>query len=245
MATPSATRRSHARAPLPRHARRISGPARPIARPVPDGPAVVRPARRGSTSTFERILALPDLRIVDRLLRGRAWVWVIGILLGGIVFMQVTLLKLNTGISNAVTTAATLERVNADLETEVARLSSGERIQAAAADEGMVAPPAGDVGYLTARPGRDPALAVQRMEAPSDEAEQVMASGGKAPAGLTPGTVTEVVPETGGAAPAATPTPAATVAPVPTVTPAPVPTATPDPLPPAATGTGATTAPTG
>ena len=239
MAAHSAARRSHARTPLPRHARRVSGP---VARPVADGPAVARPARRANTSTFERILALPDLRIVDRLLRGRAWVWVIGILLGGIVFMQVTLLKLNTGISNAVTTAATLERVNADLETEVARLSSGERIQTTAADEGMVAPPAGDVGYLTARPGVDPRLAARRMQSPSDEAEQVMASGGRAPAGLAPSTVTPVVSD---AAATTAPTPAATVAPAPTVTPAPVPTATPDPLPPAAAGTGATTAPTG
>ena len=109
----------------------------------------------------------------------------------------------------------------------------------------MVAPPAGDVRYVTARPGRDPGMAVQRMQSPSDEAKQVMANGGKAPAALAPSTVTQAVPETVGVTPAAAPTPAATVAPAPTVTPAPVPTATPDPLPPAATGTGATTAPTG
>jgi cell division protein FtsL len=245
MATHTAARRSHAQrhAALPRHARRVSGP---IARPVPHVPAIPRPVRRGSTGAFERLLALPDLRLVDRLLRGRVWIWLIGILLGGIVAMQVSLLKLNTGISNAVTTSATLERVNADLETEVARLSSGERIQRTAAEEGMVAPAAGDVGYLTARPGRDEGLAVQRMQSPSDEAEQVMANGGRAPAGLAPSTVTQVVSET-----ATAPAPTATVAPAPTVTPAPVPTATPDPLPPAATGTGtdpatgATTAPAG
>ena len=245
MATHTAARRSHAQrhATLPRHTRRVSGP---IARPVPHVPAVPRPVRRGSTGAFERLLALPDLRLVDRLLRGRVWIWLIGILLGGIVAMQVSLLKLNTGISNAVTTSATLERVNADLETEVARLSSGERIQRTAAEEGMVAPAAGDVGYLTARPGRDEGLAAERMQSPSDEAEQVMANGGRAPAALAPTTVTQVVPET-----ATSPTPTATVAPAPTVTPAPVPTATPDPLPPAATGTGtdpatgATTAPAG
>jgi len=244
MATHTATRRSHARraATAPRHPRRMSGP---IARSVPSV-ALPQPARRGSTGTFERLRALPDHRLVDRLLRGRAWIWLIGIMLGGIVAMQVSLLKLNSGISRAVTTAGTLERVNADLETEVARLSSGERIQTTAADEGMVAPPAGDVGYLTARPGTDPRLAVERMQSPSDDAKQVMANGGKAPAALAPGTVTPVVPEA-----AVTPTPAATAAPVATVAPAPtatpVPTATPEPLPPAATGTdtGATTAPTG
>src|SRR5688572_32495199 len=244
MATHTATRRSHARraATAPRHPRRMSGP---VARPVASV-ALPQPARRGSTGTFERLRALPDHRLVDRLLRGRAWIWLIGIMLGGIVAMQVSLLKLNSGISRAVTTAGTLERVNADLETEVARLSSGERIQTTAADEGMVAPPAGDVRYLNARPGTDPRLAVERMQSPSDDAKQVMANGGKAPATLAPGTVTPIVPEA-----AVTPTPATTAAPVATVAPAPtatpVPTATPEPLPPAATGTdtGATTAPTG
>jgi hypothetical protein len=247
MATHTAARRSHARrhAAVPRHARRISGPAHPVARSVPSV-ALPQPARRSSTGTFERLRALPDNRWVDRLLRGRAWIWLIGIMLGGIVFMQVSLLKLNSGISRSVETAATLERVNAGLETEVARLSSGERIQRAAAGEDMVAPPAGDVGYLTARPGVDPRLAARRMQSPSDEAKQVMASGGHAPAALAPTTVTPVVPETT-ADPATAPTPTATVAPAPT----PAPTATPEPLPPAATGTGttgtggATTAPAG
>jgi hypothetical protein len=243
MATHTAARRSHAHrgATLPQHTRRISGP---IARPVPHVP-VARPVRRGSTGAFERLRALPEHRMLDRLLRGRAWIWLIGIMLGGIVAMQVSLLKLNSGISRAVTTAGTLERANADLETEVARLSSGERIQTTAADEGMVAPPAGDVAYLTARPGMDPGLAADRMQSPSDEAEQVMANGGKAPAELAPGTVTPAVPVTPVTPTAATttPAPAATVAPAPTATP--MPTATPEPLPPAATDTGATTAPAG
>ncbi len=241
----SAARRPHARA-QPRRggrefpSRRMSGPVGrvgggPIAVPVPA-------PRFGSTGAFERLRALPDHRMVDRLLRGRVWIWLIGLMLGGIVAMQVSRLKLNSGISRAVTTAGTLERANADLETEVARLSSGERIQSTAADEGMVAPPAGDVAYLTARPGTDPGMAVKRMQSPSDEAEQVMANGGRAPAVLAAGTVTPVVPETA-TTPVATPAPTATVAPTPAATP--VPTATPDPLPPAATGTGATTAPTG
>src|SRR5918997_6241812 len=157
---PTTARRTHARAhtrraPAPRHHRRVSGP---IARPVP---AVALPGRagsqsRGTTGVFERLRALPEHRVVDRLLRGRAWIWLIGLMLGGIVAMQVSLLKLNAGISASVERAGTLERRNAGLETEVARLASGERIQAAAADEGMVAPPAGDVAFLTARPDTDP-----------------------------------------------------------------------------------------
>ena len=241
----AAARRAHTRrhAAVPRHARRISGPAHAIARSVPSV-ALPQRARRSSTGTFERLRALPDHRMVDRLLRGRAWIWLIGIMLGGIVAMQVSLLKLNSGISHSVEAAGALERVNADLETEVARLSSGERIQLTAADEGMVAPPAGDVGYLRARPGTDPRLAASRMKAPSDTAQQLMANGGRAAPEILPGTV--VAP-----AAATTTVPAAVATPAPTaaVTPAVVPTATPAPtattVAPPATGTGATTAPTG
>ena len=111
-------------------ARRVSGPVRP----APAGPGV----RRGNTGVFERLRALPETRVVDGLLRGRAWIWLIGVLLGGIVAMQVSLLKLNAGISRAVTASSTLERQNADIEARIAVLSSGERVQATAAGEGMV-----------------------------------------------------------------------------------------------------------
>jgi hypothetical protein len=222
-------RSPHARAQPRRmpHPRRVSGP---IARSVP---AVTLPApRHGSTGAFERLRALPDHRMVDRLLRGRAWIWLIGLMLGGIVAMQVSLLKLNAGISQSVERASTLERVNADLETDVARLSSGERIQQAAAAEGMVAPPAGDVGFLRARPEIDPRLAAERMQSPSDEASRLMANGGHAPVVLAPAPVDPVVPEA-----------LAPVPPAPTATPQPIgtPAPTPAPLQPAA----GTTAPTG
>src|ERR687895_2130102 len=149
----------------PIHPRRVSGPLRPL----PAGP----PARRGSTGVFERLRALPEHRVVDRLLRGRVWIWLIGVLLGGIVAMQVSLLKLNAGIGRAVTTAGTLERQNARLEADIARLSSGERIRAAAAEEGLVMPSAGAVAFLTSRTERDARNAVRRMLPPSDDAGMV------------------------------------------------------------------------
>src|ERR687886_785892 len=138
--------RTHA---APRHARRVSGPVRPpradhAARAAAAAaattamargrsgprPAVVAPPRRarGATSGFERIRALPDHRVVDRLLRGRACIWVIGTLLGGIVAMQVSLLKLNSGISRAVETTGTLQRQNADMQAEISRLAGGDRV---------------------------------------------------------------------------------------------------------------------
>src|SRR5439155_13456840 len=105
---------------------------------LPRGTAA--PLRRGRTSAFERLRALPDHRIVDGLLRSRVWIWLVGILLGGIVAMQVSLLKLNAGISRAVEASGTLERQNAELEAGIAKLSNGDLIRAAAVNEGMVDP---------------------------------------------------------------------------------------------------------
>src|SRR6478672_9488797 len=92
--------------------RRVSGPIRPghprpaEARPprlaVPQ-PAPATPGRRGIT---DRLLALPDHRWLDTLLRSRAWIWLIGIALGGIVAMQVSMLKMNAGVGESVAAGA-------------------------------------------------------------------------------------------------------------------------------------------
>jgi cell division protein FtsL len=205
MPTQTAARARHGARPRPRPAgrpaaRRVSGPLRPA-------PAHAGAVRRGTTGVFERIRALPETRFVDGLLRGRAWIWLIGVLLGGIVAMQVSLLKLNSGISRAVTTTATLERQNANLEAEIARLSSGDRVRAAAVEEGMVTPPPGDTEYLHARGDRDPIRAARRMQPPSDEAFLIMENGGREPGVLAVDPATEALTD-----PAATATtdPAAT-----------------------------------
>src|SRR4051812_19502898 len=213
-----ATARSTRTAPI--HPRRVSGPSRRLA------PAVAVP--RGRTSAFERLSRIPDYRAVDRVLRSRGCIWLIGLLLGGIVAMQVSLLRLNSGISRAVQTQSTLVRQNADLEASIATLSSGERVREAAATEQMIDPPAGETRYLRARRD-DPDLAVRRMKPPSDTARGVMDNGGILP-GAAPAAM--IVPAAGGAragAPGGAPTPggsapAATNAPAP---PGPPPTTTP------------------
>jgi hypothetical protein len=212
-----AAARAHARHTVaPRHHRRVSGPLRPAAVPGGRAGTLQRPAVRGRTSAFERVRALPDHRLVDGLLRSRAWIVIVAVLLGGIVAMQVSLLKLNAGISRAVETTATLERQNADMEDSIARLSSGERVRNAALRSGMVAPPAGDVGFLRARGARDAQLAAARMQPPSASAMALMASGGQGAATATT-TLTSTPP-----ADATTTTPAAatTTTTVPVTTPA-------------------------
>jgi hypothetical protein len=188
-------------------------------------PAVALPA----PGPFERIRALPDKRVVDRLLRGRLCIWVIGVLLGGIVAMQVSLLRMNAGISRAVSTAAVLELQNSDLEAANARLTTGDKVRVYALDNGMIDPPAGETTFLTAKPGTDSALAVKRMKPPSESAADVMANGGKV-LNVTAPVAGTVVPAT------TTPTtPVATPTPVPTVTQA---QATPTPVPTPVPGTG-------
>jgi hypothetical protein len=218
--------------------RRISGPvARPRAVPVPPRPV---------TGVFDRIKALPDHRVIDRLLRGRVWICFIGVALMGIVAMQVSMLKLNSGISRAVETTATLERQNSDMEARIARLASGERIRAAADAGGMVTPAAGELHYLRVRGGIDGRLAARRMRAPSDDATALMTNHGVVPGSLMAPAM-PVVPATAAptvaATPAATPavTPAATPV-APAVTPVPTPAAT---VQPTTVTPAATTAPTG
>jgi hypothetical protein len=228
--------RSHAsRTPAPPGPRRISGPV------AGAGAAALPRVRTGTTGLFARIRELPEHRIIDRLLRSRLWIWALGLALGGIVTMQVSLLKLNSGISRAVETTETLERQNANLEASIARLSSPDRIESGAATLGMVMAPAGDVGYLTARPD-DAKNAVRRMQPPSDEAAALMANGGIVPGSLADAAVQQVAPAASvePAAPADSTTTAApaepTAAPAESTTTA-VPAATPDPAATAATPT--------
>ena len=214
--TPTRTRHGARRRqrPAPARPRRLSGPLRPA-----HAGAGAGAVRRGTTSVFERVRALPETRFVDGLLRGRAWIWLIGLLLGGIVAMQVSLLKLNAGISRAVTTSATLERQNADLEAGIARLSSGDRVRAEASEEGMVSPLPGGVEYLTARGDRDATRAARRMQPPSEEAAAIMENGGRAPGvpAVDPTTVAPVA-DPAAVAPATDPAAVAPTDPAATIT---------------------------
>src|SRR3954471_7936269 len=117
----------------PVHPRRVSGPARRLA------PARAIP--HGRTGAFERISRIPDHFVVDRVLRSRGCIWLIGLLLGGIVAMQVSLLRLNAGISRAVQTQSTLEKQNMSLQAGIAGLTTSERIVGGAAQGQMIDPP--------------------------------------------------------------------------------------------------------
>jgi cytoskeletal protein RodZ len=100
-----------------------------------------------------------DARFLDRLLRGRTWIALLALGLMGIVFIQVSMLRLNAGISRAITSAETLHRQNSTLRADISKLDSSERIGDAAKSFGMIQPLPGRVTYLDARKANGAAAA--------------------------------------------------------------------------------------
>ena len=106
----------------PRVPRRVSGPAR---RPR----VATRAARRWPARPPRLAPRCPTRRLLDRLIRGRAWVAVVAVVLIGIVAMQVRMLELNAGIGRAVEGPRRSSTRTPGCACEVSRLRSGERIQ--------------------------------------------------------------------------------------------------------------------
>jgi cell division protein FtsL len=222
-------------APVPRHApRRTPGRSgRPARRSSGPGAAAAAAAR---ALPLPRTLEFPRLGpvtqgLLDRLLRGRAWVLLIGTLLVGIVFFNVDVLRLNRSIASVSERATALKQENARLLLEEARLASSDRIQQAAAAAGMVLPAPGDVHFLKVRRG-NATRASQLMTAP----QPVPPPAATSQTIQTPGTVAPAAGATG----TTTPTPSTTTAPTTTT-----PTATTTPSTGAGAGTGTTGTGTG
>jgi cell division protein FtsL len=189
VAAPSvpARRIGHTGPPLsvPRGPRRISGPTR---RTVPDR-SVRAPAAGDSGIVLGLIAALEGIanhRLLDRLLRGRAWIALVAFALIGIVTMQLGLLKLSGGIGRAIEREALLQRENAALSIENSELAAGERVQSLATRLGMEFVPAGALRFLAANPRTDltkgaAALTASAHAAPRSSEESGAASTTAAP----------------------------------------------------------------
>jgi cell division protein FtsL len=267
MTPPAATAAGRAlpRTAVPRTPRRVSGPARPAPRPkrAGAGPATGRRHAGAATAAdplavraLRRCRLLADSRLLDRLVRGQLWIPLVAVGLMGIVFMQVSMLKLNAGIGRAVQTASTLERQNSNLRSDVSRMESGERIDSVAHGLGMVVPADGGENYVRAGASDTAARAAQRMTSADPDAlaraqaATAAASGTAATATTTTaqqqaqaptGTTAAAAPTgtTAATTPAAPPTQTQAATPV---TPAPAAQQT-VPAPPAQTPAGVTAAP--
>lgn len=189
-------------APYPaRRPRAQRTPARPPLRLVAGGAAV-------ALRVAEAAVEVTGSRTMDRLVHTRAWVAVVAACLIGLVTMQVSLLKMNSGIGRAVEQAATLERSNSALRAEISRRSSVDLIQAKAGMRGFLMPEPADVTFLTAGDlGADGARAATRMTGPNPA---IAGPAGSPIAQLTAapstaiGQSTGAVPPSGAAQPTAT-----------------------------------------
>jgi hypothetical protein len=86
----------------------------------------------------EFIRGLPDHPLLDRIVRGRAWIALLGLMLGGIVAMQVEVLKLNASLGRSLGLSSSLQSRNGMLRASVSSLSDAGRIERLATRMGMV-----------------------------------------------------------------------------------------------------------
>lgn len=137
--------------------------APPLSRPAHARSRRVATAAPAGFSSGAGVLSLParSLRsavrtlpqagsLSDRLLRSRAWIGLVAGLLIGLVFLQVSLLKINAGIGQSVQQASTLESANAVLRAQNNALAEEGRVTMEAEKLGLQMPTAAAIRYLKA-----------------------------------------------------------------------------------------------
>ena len=145
--------------------RRVSGPARRPGAPSPQRRALARaaPPVLQLLAAAER---LSSHRLIDRLIRGRAWLVLVTCALIGVVTLQLALLKLNGNVGRTVQTQAQLQRENASLSIENSELAAADRVQTRAAQLGMEFASSTALRSLAANPRLDVSRAARVLSAP-------------------------------------------------------------------------------
>jgi hypothetical protein len=136
--------------------------------------------------------ALPDHALLDRLIRGRAWIPILGVLLAGIVAMQVEVLKLGTSMGRSLERTTALQSRNELLQASVASLADDQRIERLAAGMGMVMPDPDAVNFLAAGPVGNLKQVIASIHAPDATAFTAQLPVSSTPAGATTPGVTAV-----------------------------------------------------
>ncbi|MBV9471837.1 MAG: hypothetical protein JO206_02625 [Solirubrobacterales bacterium] len=109
--------------------------------------------------------ALPESGLLDRLIRGRAWIPILGVMLAGIVAMQVEVLKLGTTIGRSIERGAVLQSRNDVLRQSVSLLADDQRIERLATGMGMVMPAPEAISFLPVH-GIDAGQVLAAIQAP-------------------------------------------------------------------------------
>jgi hypothetical protein len=141
--------------------------------------------------------------VLDRIIRGRYWIPLLGLLLAGIVAMQVEVLKLNAGIGRALEQSTSSQNRNEQLRAAVARGADDQRIESIAAHMGMVMPQPAAIRFLQNHPIADVGKAVSSIRLPDAtgfQAALTAAAGtvGASAAVPTAGTTASAAPTTAG-----------------------------------------------
>jgi hypothetical protein len=170
MAAAATARRAPAPARRPRRKRPAlaTAPARkaPARKPAPPRRA---PARRPgdqlipiAVGTAAAVRGLPDSGLVVRMTRGRTWIAVLGVLLAGIVTLNVITLSIAAGAGHVDRNIQALDEENSLLRSRDAQRSGAARVRHDAAGLGLSAAPVDEVEYVRASTG-DVATAARRL----------------------------------------------------------------------------------
>ncbi len=141
-------------------ARRAPQRARPKTKRAAGGPLI--PLAVGRTAVAVR--QLPDSGLVVRMTRGRAWIGVLGVLLAGIVTLNVITLSFAASSGKIDEQITVLEKENSMLGGREAQRYSTARIRHEAGALGLVMPTVEQPRLIDASP-KDVATAAQRLAA--------------------------------------------------------------------------------
>ncbi len=164
-ATAAAVALETALAPSPSRTREAPAPGRPR-REAPSRTRA-KSQRRARTNYAPRLALRLQPPRLDRIVRGRAWIPVLGVLLVAIVGLRVEVLKLGAGVGSEVQQATALQSSNAALRSQISALSDNQRITSLAASYGWRMPNALDEHFLQASAGRHVGAAIRNISPPA------------------------------------------------------------------------------
>jgi hypothetical protein len=166
---PSPIRRTKGAAAAP--ARVPSRTTPPARKPARKAPARTAPKPRRSAQprlalvvgrTAAGVRHLPDSGLIVRMTRGRAWIAVLGVLLVGIVALNVVTLSFAASSGKFDAQITTLEEENSMLKNRAATIFSQDRIRHEAAAQGLAMPTTMEPTVLQYEPN-DVQTAVRRL----------------------------------------------------------------------------------
>jgi hypothetical protein len=151
------------KAPAPKPVRSRTAPAR---RPAPKrAPAPARPKLAlAAGRTAVAVRQLPDSGLVVRMTRGRAWIAVLGLLLVGIVSLNVATLSFGASAGKIDEQITSLEGEISMLESREAKFFSTARIRNEGAAAGLAMPTSEEPALIEFEP-EDVATAAARLAA--------------------------------------------------------------------------------